>query len=100
MKTATISETKNGLSALLDRVPHGETILITDRSRPVARLEPGVSRGDAGPDEGQLARLERAGVIQRAQRSRLEEIVRVAPPAPEPGGDIVAALLDERRSGR
>ena len=36
MKTATISETKNRLSALLDRVRHGETILITDRERPVA----------------------------------------------------------------
>ena len=41
MKTATITQTKNGLSALLDRVQHGETIVITDRSRPVARLEPG-----------------------------------------------------------
>ena len=39
MKTATISETKNGLSALLDRVRHGESILITDRNQPIARLE-------------------------------------------------------------
>jgi prevent-host-death family protein len=100
VKTATISETKNGLSALLDRVRHGESILITDRNRPVARLEPVVSTGNAGPDEGRLARLERAGVIRRAHSGRLEEIVRVPPPAPEPGGDIVAAVLEERRSGR
>lgn len=100
MKTATISETKNQLSALLDRVRHGETILITDRSQPVARLEPVVSGGDAGPDAGRLARLERAGVIRRARRDRLDEIWRVLPPAPEPGGDIVAAVLEERRSGR
>jgi prevent-host-death family protein len=100
MKTATISETKNGLSALLDRVRHGETILITDRSRPVARLEPVVRTGDAGPDEGRLARLERAGVIRRARSGRLEEILRVSPPGPERGGDIVAVVLDERRSGR
>lgn len=51
-------------------------------------------------DEGRLARLERAGVIRRARRGRIEEILRVPPPAPEPGGDIVAAILDERRSGR
>jgi prevent-host-death family protein len=100
MKTATISETKNGLSALLDRVRHGESILITDRNLPVARLEPAVSAGNAGPDEGRLARLERAGIIRRARHGRLEEIVRVAPPAPEPGADIVAAVLEERRRGR
>lgn len=96
MKTATISETKNGLSALLDRVRNGESILITDRSRPVAYLEPVVSPGDAGPDAGRLARLERAGVIRRARRGRLEEILHVPPPTPEPGGDIVAAVLDGR----
>jgi prevent-host-death family protein len=100
MRTATISQTKNGLSALLDRVRHGETILITDRTHPVARLEPVTSAEDHGPDEGRLARLERAGIIRRAPRGRLQEILRVLPPAPEAGADILAALLDERRSGR
>jgi prevent-host-death family protein len=83
MRKATITETKNSLSALLDRVQHGETVLITDRSRPIARLEPVTSPGDPGPDEGRLARLERAGVIRRARRGRLDEILSVAPPAPK-----------------
>jgi prevent-host-death family protein len=100
VKTATISETKNSLSALLDRVRHGETILITDRRRPVARLEPVASAGDPGPDDGRLARLERAGVIRRAARGRLDEVLRELPPAPEPGGDVLAALIVERRRGR
>lgn len=100
MKTATISQTKNSLSALLDRVRQGESILITDRSRPVARLEPVVDSPDASADAGRLARLERAGLIRRARVSRLEEILRVSPPRPEPGGDVLAVLLDERRSGR
>lgn len=99
MKRATISETKNQLSALLDRVRHGESVLVTDRGRPVARLEP-IAGADAGSDEARLARLERAGVIRRAASARLDEIVRVPPPAAEGGGDIVAVLLDERRSGR
>ena len=47
-----------------------------------------------------LARLERAGVIRRARRGRLEEILRVPPAAPRAGGDVVAALLAERRTGR
>ena len=98
MKTATISQTKNSLSALLDRVRHGESIVITDRHRPVARLEPVSASLDSGDDDGRLARLERVGLVRRARRFRLDEILRVPPP--EPGGDILAALLDERRSGR
>ena len=100
MKQATISTTKNHLSALLKLVRRGESILITDRSQPVARLEPIVSGGNAGPDEGRLSRLERAGVIRRARRGRLDEIARVPPPAPERGGDVVASLIAERGSGR
>jgi len=100
VKMATISETKNSLSALLDRVRHGETVLVTDRGRPVARLEPVASPDEPSRDEGRLVRLERAGIIRRAREGRLDQIARVPPPAPTPGGDIVAALLDERRSGR
>lgn len=100
MKRATISETKNSLSALLDRVRHGETVVITDRSRPIARLEPMAREGGSGPDDGRLARLERAGVIRRASHERLDEILRIAPIAPERGADIVAALIEERRGSR
>ena len=100
MKTATISQTKNSLSALLDHVRNGETVLITDRHRPIARLEPAAGTEEAGPDEGRVARLERAGVIRRSQRPPLDEILTVAPPAPLAGGDAVAAVIEERRSGR
>jgi prevent-host-death family protein len=100
VKTATISQTKNSLSALLDRVRHGESILITDRSRPIARLEPVATGDEAGPDDGRLARLERAGVVRRAPVGRLNEIARTTPPAPERGGDVLEVLLDERRTGR
>lgn len=100
MKMATISEAKNGLSALLHRVRHGETIVVTDRGRPVARLEPITGEDQPGPDDGRLARLERAGVVRRAPEGRLDEIARVPPPAPVEGGDIVAVILDERRTGR
>ena len=100
MKMATISETKNSLSALLDRVRHGETVLVTDRGRPVARLEPVAWPDQTGPDEGRLARLERAGIVRRAREAPLPEIGRVPPPAPVSGGDILAVLIDERRRGR
>jgi len=99
MKKATISQTKNHLSALLDRVRHGEVILIVDRDRPVARLEPVL--GTAGPDdEGRLARLERAGVLRRGKGGRADEILRRKPPRPLKGGDILKALLAEREESR
>jgi antitoxin (DNA-binding transcriptional repressor) of toxin-antitoxin stability system len=55
MKRASISETKNRLSELLERVRHGETVLITDRERilsdPAPRLKKGVSAVAALLDE-------------------------------------------------
>lgn len=99
MKTATISQTKNNLSALLDRVRHGETILILDRDRPVARLEPVPAVGP-GADEERIARLERAGLVRRGTGKVPREILDKDPPAPLKGGSILAALLAERREGR
>ena len=43
MKSASVSETKNGLSALLEEVRRGETVLITHHGKPVARIEPCVA---------------------------------------------------------
>ena len=79
---------------------HGETVIVTDRGRPVARLEPVTGSDEPGVDDGRLVRLERAGVVRRGRGHRLDEIARFQPPAPAAGGDIVAALLGERSSGR
>jgi prevent-host-death family protein len=100
MKRATITEAKNGLSALIDRVKAGETILLTDRGVPVARLEPAVRADD---DEGRLARLERAGIIRRGRgRGRGDpRWILDRPPTPTIGGaSVVELLLEDRRSGR
>jgi prevent-host-death family protein len=97
MKKATITETKNKLSALIDQVRHGETILILDRGRPVARLE-SVLGGD-GPAEGRLLRLERLGVLRRASSPLPQEVLDQNPPEPKEGS-VLTALLDERRTGR
>ena len=99
MKIATISQTKNHLSALLDRVRHGETVLIVDRHRPIARLEP-VATVRKSDSEGRLARLERAGLLRRGDRSLVDKILRQRPPKARPGADIVEILLAERAEGR
>jgi len=99
VKKATISQTKNDLSALLDRVRHGETVLIVDRSRPVARLVP-VWEAGRGAAAGRLERLERAGLARRGSGRVVEEILRREPPRAGKGGDILEALLSERRESR
>ncbi|MEZ5333411.1 MAG: type II toxin-antitoxin system prevent-host-death family antitoxin [Thermoanaerobaculia bacterium] len=99
MKRATLTETKNQLSALVDRVRHGETILILDRGRPVARLESVLEGEDAG--DGRAERLERQGVIRRARkRHPARSVIEQTPPKPTAGASAVEALLAERREGR
>lgn len=61
MKIATMSQTRNNVSALLDYVRAGESVLITDRARPVAQLRAvDPSAGDS--PEGRLLWLRRAGL--------------------------------------
>ncbi len=97
MNTATITEAKNGLSALIDRVRGGESILILDRGVPVARLEP--VTGFADPT-GRLRRLERAGLIRVGDVPPPLELLRMPAPALAPGASALETLLAERRSGR
>ena len=98
MLVATITEAKNGLSALIDRVRGGESVLIVDRGTPVARLESAVG-GDADAD-GRIARLQRAGAVRASRTPPVTDLVASAPPSLRAGASAVAAILDERRQGR
>jgi prevent-host-death family protein len=99
MKTASISQAKNQLSALIDSVRHGESVIITDRDRPVARLVP-VQRAENEEDEARLARLERAGLIRRGNPAALRELLKTPPPKLGEGVSVLEALLEERRNSR
>ena len=99
MKTATITEAKNRLSALIDRVRHGESVVITDRGRPVARLVSVLSGAAPDPD-GRLARLERRGGLRRATTPPPRRVIlRPLRGAGRPSG-VLDVLLEERRAGR
>jgi prevent-host-death family protein len=99
MKKATITEAKNQLSALIDRVRHGETIVITDRGRPVARLVSALTGAGEDP-EGRLARLERKGGLRLATAKPPRALIKKRLlKAQEPSG-VLDALLEERREGR
>lgn len=97
MKTATITEAKNGLSALLDRVKAGETVVLTDRGVPIARIEPMTAAADP---EGRKERLVRAGILQPGRTGRIPQwlIDTPGPKAPD-GISLVDAVLEERESG-
>jgi prevent-host-death family protein len=99
MKTATITEAKNQLSSLIDRVRHGETIVITDRGRPVARLVSAVT-GAAEDPEGRLARLERRGGLRRAAAPPPKALILKKLRRTKQASGVLDALLEERRESR
>ena len=99
MKTATLTETKNNLSALIDQVRHGETILILDRGRPVARIS-SILTEESDSSEGRVERLERQGILRRATATKPAGPSDWRRPRATGGGSVVSALLEERRSGR
>jgi prevent-host-death family protein len=99
MKTATITEAKNQLSALIDQVRHGETIVITDRGRPVARIVSAVI-GAADDPDGRLARLERRGGLRRATAPPPKALILRRLPRSKRSSGVLEALLEERREGR
>jgi antitoxin (DNA-binding transcriptional repressor) of toxin-antitoxin stability system len=97
MRTATITEAKNGLSALIDTVRSGETVLILERGIAVARLEPVLSQQDA---TGRVERLQRSGLVRPPISEPPLDVLRIAPPPLRRGASALEALLDERLSGR
>ncbi len=97
MKTTTLTDAKNGLSALIDQVRAGESITILDRGHPVARIEPVGSYADAS---GRLARLERTGAIRIGSAAPPLEQLRRPAPALTPGVSAVQTVIDERQTGR
>ncbi len=92
MKTSSISETKNNLSALIDEVKGGEVVLITDRGKPVAQI---VAASGLEASPGRVERLEREGALRRGSG----KAVLKGPPL-NVKGSVLGALLDERRGAR
>ena len=91
MESANIAVAKNQFSRLIERVKQGESILITDRNRPVARLEPLLSHAAA------LEGLHADGLLT-PPASRLDVAAFLAMPAPELPADhsLARAILAER----
>ena len=97
MKKASITETKNNLSALIDGLKGGSPVLIVDRGRPVARLEPVAGREEGGQN-GRLSRLIRDGVLRPRRTDPPAAVFSASPP--RANASAVELLINERREGR
>lgn len=100
MKKASITEAKNGLSALIDSLKSGSPVLIVDRGRPVARLEAVTTNPEPEDANGRLARLVREGILRPGREPFPRTLLTSTPPRLKPGGSAVRALIDERRESR
>lgn len=95
MTTASISEAKATLSALLDRVKAGETVTITDRGTPVAQIVP--LRGSTSADwDVRVESLERRGLVRRPAKP-LDPGWLSKQPLARFEASVLDALLEERR---
>jgi prevent-host-death family protein len=101
MEKATITEMKNRFSTFLDKVKHGESVLITERGRPVARME-SILTTDSNDTEGRLMRLERNGLVRRAKcRTVLHNILNAKQlPTLKENSSLLEAVLAEREENR
>ena len=69
MRTVGSRELKNRLGRYLSLVGKGETIIVTDRGKPVARLiPPGAEQENLPSVEDVLEQLEREGHLRRGTR--------------------------------
>ncbi len=95
MEKTNISNLKNRLSEYLRKVRAGETVLVLDRNRPIARIE---RVGELSGADGRLARLEAAGLVRRATGALPRKLL--AAERPRSRRSVLAALIEERSEGR
>lgn len=100
MITANISKTKNELSRYLDAVRGGETVVILDRNRPIAQIQP--LSPETGAGSARLSELEAGGLITRPKSDNRSWLKDLQATDSDPVGAVgsVDALIEERDSGR
>ena len=74
-------------------------MLIVDRGRPVARLEP-VSSARQDEQDARLSRLVRDGLVRPRRSPPPLALFRGQPPRASAGASAVDALIEERQEGR
>lgn len=99
MKRSSVTDAKNRLSALIDHVRHGESVIIEDRGVPVAQLNPVAGRA-SGADQDRIARLVRQGILRPPISTGPAESLDMAPPKSRRRVSLSRLVIDERRHSR
>jgi len=95
VKTANIAKAKNEFSRLIERVKQGETILITERDRPVACLQP------LDASSPVLESLQASGLLSPPSgKLDLARFLAAPRPAVESSRSLLAAIVAEREETR
>jgi antitoxin (DNA-binding transcriptional repressor) of toxin-antitoxin stability system len=92
MKTTSVTILKNNLSAQLKEVLSGETILITDRRKPIASLQP-LMHGDLADEVWNLCTR---GIVSLPGKPLEVDSFLQNPRAKAPDG-LTCAILEERQ---
>ncbi len=96
MQTANIATAKYQFSRLIELVKQGETILITDRNKPVATLRPIGAGCEAG-----LEALHSSGLLSPpSEVLDMPTFLAAERPALSPASSLSKAVLEEREDGR
>jgi prevent-host-death family protein len=97
MEKANVAELKNRLSHYLSRVKRGETVLVTERNTPVARIVPIPAPGAMSRDDERnwLRRMEASGSLRPGRGRGVPQILAGPLPGRKPVG-AVRELLAER----
>jgi prevent-host-death family protein len=97
MRTASVSDLKNNLSARLKQVIAGEPLIITDHRKPVAVVYP---LEQELMDEHVRSLIAEGLVIPPRRREKLDAKAFLALPKAECKAGLTEAILEERREGR
>jgi len=94
-KSVSVSQLKARLSEYLRRVKAGETVLVTERGRPIVEMKPlpSESLGE------ELTELVEAGLVRPSTEPLPEGYWEEERPA-DPEGAVRRAIIEEREEGR
>lgn len=93
MSTVGIKELKNRLTAYLRRTKQGEEVVVTERGKPIAVIQPIQSAPKIVSREARLAKLAAQGRIRLPSRKLLKKIR----PVRASGRPISQLILEDRR---
>ena len=97
MRYESISNAKNNLSSLIREVTQGESVIITDRGRPVARLD---RVSDMEDMDAKVRALVEDGIVALPRRAPDASVLDLPMPSVAAGPSAVDYLLEEREGGR